>query len=178
MKSRTLILSLALTGAAAGGLLVAPAKAADAYSAAGSLKDVPFVSASNWTGFYAGVNGGGGWAANDVLSDNDGAGHSLRLSPKGGFGGGQFGYNAQGGVFAPRAVLGIEADVQGAGIDDSGTVATTPTREKASLNWFGTLRGRAGYAFDTSLVYVTGGLAFGEVDHQVSWLTGGKTPIL
>ena len=50
-----------------------------------------------------------------------------------------------------------------------------------SDSWFGTVRARAGYAFDRALIYVTGGLAYGEVsngfytsdDVSVGWTLGG-----
>lgn len=34
-------------------------------------------------------------------------------------------------------------------------------RSRPGLDWFGTVRGRLGYAFDRALVYATGGLAYG-----------------
>jgi outer membrane immunogenic protein len=118
----------------------------------GGYKDGPVYAAVDWTGFYAGVNAGGGGTANDGL-----------LSPSGGFGGGQIGYNWQG-VFGlgRNWVLGVEADIQGSGIDDS------VMGLKSSLNWFGTVRGRLGYAFGPTLIYATGGFAFGEVENTVA----------
>ena len=56
-------------------------------------------------------------------------------------------------------MLGVEGDIQGLGISDSALGV------KSGLNWFGTVRGRAGYAFGPTLVYATGGLAFGEVEN-------------
>ena len=35
------------------------------------------------------------------------------------------------------------------------------------VRWVGTVRGRAGLAFDTTLVYLTGGLAFGRLDNRL-----------
>ena len=35
------------------------------------------------------------------------------------------------------------------------------------VRWVGTLRGRAGLALDATLVYITGGLAFGRVDDSI-----------
>ena len=61
-------------------------------------------------------------------------------------------------------MLGIEADIQDAGIDASGTVNGQPN--KSRLDWFGTVRGRVGYAADNALIYFTGGLAFGGVDDE------------
>ncbi len=31
------------------------------------------------------------------------------------------------------------------------------------MDWFGTVRGRAGFAFDRALIYGTGGFAYGDV---------------
>src|SRR5262249_31751623 len=39
-------------------------------------------------------------------------------------------------------------------------------------NWFGTVRGRAGYAFGRVMPYVTGGLAFGDIEANVTALPG------
>jgi outer membrane immunogenic protein len=44
-----------------------------------------------WTGFYIGVNGGGGWNQNTGRSDELGFGNILK--PSGGLAGGQIGYN-------------------------------------------------------------------------------------
>ena len=35
------------------------------------------------------------------------------------------------------------------------------------VNWYGTVRGRLGYAFNNVLVYGTGGLAYGGVDSRI-----------
>lgn len=155
VKLRSGILGLTLTSALALGAF--SANAADIYRRGdgGGFKDEPvYAPVNSWTGFYAGVNGGGGWATGD--SDND------VLSPSGGFGGGQIGYNIQGGFgLGPHLVLGVEADIQGSGITDSAFGL------ESNLNWFGTVRGRVGYAMDRALIYFTGGFAFGEVENKV-----------
>lgn len=141
------LLALTLTSA-----LALPANAADVYR--GGLKDGPppvFVAAPTWTGFYIGVNGGYGGTANDGP-----------LSPSGGFGGGQIGYNWQGLFGYSPWVLGIEADFQGSGISDS--IGYAGDYLQTSLNWFGTVRGRVGYSFGPALLYATGGFAYGEVE--------------
>ena len=148
------ILAATLTGAAA----FTSANAADMYRGA-DMGGPAYVSV-NWSGLYAGVNGGYGWSNRD---DN--------LDPAGGFGGGQIGFNLQRGP----VVVGVEADLQGAGISDSGGGVTS------SLDWFGSVRGRAGYAFDRTLIYATGGFGYGQVTNagvsetQTGWVVGGGT---
>jgi len=136
--------------------LLLPATVAFTANAAdlgrGGYKDGPVYAAVDWSGFYAGFNAGGGGTAN-----------SGDLSPSGGFGGGQIGYNWQGVLgLGSQWVLGLEGDLEGSGVEDSAFGA------KSSLNWFGTLRGRLGYAFGPALVYATGGFAFGEVENTVA----------
>jgi outer membrane immunogenic protein len=145
-KSYAGLLGLMLTSA-----IAFSASAADLGR--GGYKDGPVYAAVDWTGLYAGFNAGGGGTSNDGV-----------LSPSGGFAGGQVGYNWQG-VFgmSHNWVVGLEADIQGSGIDDSSALLGL----KSSLNWFGTLRGRIGYAFGPTLVYGTGGFAFGEVENTV-----------
>jgi outer membrane immunogenic protein len=167
-------------------LLAVSANAADMYRApeGGGYKDGP-VYEPVWTGFYAGVNGGYGWSADDssigvknsqVVRQGTVSG-SEAFKTDGGFGGGQIGYNWQpvGGGYKDgpalsHFVFGIEADIQGSGIDGSGAVSVTGASASASndLDWFGTVRGRAGYAAGTSLFYVTGGFAFGGVKDSLT----------
>ncbi len=54
-------------------------------------------------------------------------------------------------------MFGVEGDIQATGADD------TFAPWKFSNPWFGTVRGRAGYAFNNILFYGTAGLAFGEL---------------
>jgi outer membrane immunogenic protein len=162
MKVVSGILAATLTGVVA----LASANAADMYRApeAGGYKDTPYVAA-NWSGWYAGVNGGYGW--NDEVSNGltDDSPHGAK--PEGGFGGGQIGYNWQG-IWHPHLVLGVEADIQGSGIDGSFHDVNFGDTGKTSLDWFGTVRGRVGYAFDRALVYFTGGFAYGGLDKSFS----------
>jgi outer membrane immunogenic protein len=158
---RVALFAFTLTSVAA----LASANAADMYPApaGGGYKDTPYVGV-NWSGLYVGVNGGYGWNAkhSDDLVD-----------PTGGFGGGQIGYNWQG-MWHPNLVLGIEADLQGAGISDSltGSGLVGPATVKSELEWFGTVRGRLGYAFGSALLYGTGGFAYGSVKNSLSTVLG------
>ena len=93
-------------------------------------------------------------------------------------GGGQIGYNWQ---VHPNWVLGLEADIQGSAAED------TFAAYKFANPWFGTLRGRAGYAMNNVLVYLTGGLAYGggriefagmsESQTHFGWTFGGGVEV-
>jgi len=145
------------------------ADAADLYRnpppPAAYVAPAAYVDANIWQGFYAGLNGGYGWGNNgDSITYGTGD-TSARAQPQGGFGGGQIGYNFQSG----HLVYGVETDFQGGDIGDriAGTTAggnTFVSRE--GVDWFGTVRGRLGYAFGNVLVYGTGGFAYGDVHER------------
>src|SRR5437763_1286038 len=79
-----------------------------------------------------------------------GAADNNPTKPSGFAGGVQAGYNwQQNGPW----VFGIEGDIQASGAEQ------TFAPWKFSNPWFGTLRGRAGYALNNVLFYGTGGLA-------------------
>jgi outer membrane immunogenic protein len=143
------LLGLTLTSVVA----LASANAADLYRGGASMKDSPdFVPVTSWTGFYAGVNGGYGF------SDSKHNG----VEPEGGFGGGQIGYNWQGALgFGPNFVFGVVTDIQGADITD------TKGGNKSETDFFGTVRGKVGYSFGRTLVYGTGGFAYGDVKNRI-----------
>jgi outer membrane immunogenic protein len=166
---RIALLAFTLTSVVA----FASANAADMYRApaAGGYKDTPYVT-EDWAGFYAGVNGGGAWSE---FSDKFALTPFGGIDPQGGFGGGQIGYNWQG-IWHPHLVLGVEADIQGAGIEDKATFSVTPF--KSSLDYFGTVRGRLGYAFGPSLLYATGGFAYGGIDNEIGVLVLTKNGIV
>jgi outer membrane immunogenic protein len=105
----------------------------------------------NWTGLYIGVNGGGGWG------DSTWTGQSPNFGLSGGLVGGTIGYNWQFG----QTVVGLEGDLNWSDIRGSGVCAFgCETRN----NWFGTVRGRLGYAWDRFMPYITGGLAYGNIE--------------
>src|SRR4051794_11414727 len=105
-------------GAAAAALLLAtPAFAADLGARLPVKAPPAYVAAYSWTGFYLGVNIGGGFArAEDAGTVFNGAGAAIgtfswseRLN--GVIGGGQIGYNWQTG----NLLFGVEGDFQGSG---------------------------------------------------------------
>ena len=130
------------------------AEAADMPIKAPYYKGAPrsVVSYYNWTGLYAGINGGYGWGNSywDVPT-------GFAIRPKGGMLGGTLGYNYQVGSF----VYGLEGDFDWANVKDSAACGAFSCETKNT--WLGTFRGRLGYAFDRFLPYVTVGLAFGEI---------------
>jgi outer membrane immunogenic protein len=135
----------------------------------------------NWSGFYIGGNVGYSWGSSSnseaisrlntglVLFTNN-----SRNDVNGVIGGGQIGYNWQ----MSNWLVGLEADFQGS--DEKGSSTTIclacgnggndiTANLTQRLNWFGTVRGRAGIlATPTVLLYATGGLAYGQVE------TGGS----
>jgi len=109
----------------------------------------------SWAGPYLGGNLGWAWGSVD----------NNPTRPSGFVGGAQAGYNFQTGPW----VFGVEGDLQGTGASD------TFAPWKFSNPWFGTVRGRAGYAVNNILFYGTAGLAFGELSGQTFGLTESHT---
>jgi outer membrane immunogenic protein len=171
-----------LLGAVSAAALIVSANAADIYrtpESPGGLKDGSYVPVTSWAGFYVGANGGFGWSNGDAKLSGQSSPVCLgpcqlspipyanSFSPSVGFGGGQIGYNIQRHNF----VFGVEADIDGSTVQDSVTFTSNfigSASARSDLNWFGTARGRIGYGFDRSLVYFTGGLAFGGVKDTLS----------
>jgi outer membrane immunogenic protein len=115
------------------------------------------VAVYSWMGPYVGANLGYQWGE---VSNNP-------TEPSGITGGLQIGYNFQNGQF----VYGGEADIQLSGAED------TFAPWKFSNPWFGTVRGRLGYAMNNILFYATGGLAYGNVRGEISGLSENRTAL-
>ncbi|MDB5571428.1 MAG: porin family protein [Hyphomicrobiales bacterium] len=136
-----------------------------------------------WTGFYVGLNAGvafGGDRGNlgIIATGDQSTYYSTEYNRYYGAlgrnddnntaftGGVQAGYNWQFGAM----VLGIETDInyRGHSNNDSFGFAIPSTGYSFAYNgdkggnWFGTLRPRIGFAMDRTLLYVTGGLAYGK----------------
>jgi outer membrane immunogenic protein len=130
----------------------------------------PVVAVFSWTGFYAGLNAGYAWGDGSGTMGTGFAVAAISGSLSGFVGGGQIGYNWQMGSW----VFGVETDLQGSAA--KGTVtATAPGYSMLAtekLPWFGSIRGRLGYAFDRTMVYATGGAVYGSAE-----LTGTDTAL-
>src|ERR1700712_3442951 len=113
------------------------------------------LNAYSWAGPYIGGNLGYAWGTVD---------HNT-TKPSGFAGGVQAGYNWQTGPW----VFGVEGDINLTGAAD------TFAPWKFSNPWFGTVRGRVGYALNNVLFYGTGGLAFGELRGQTFGLSESHT---
>jgi outer membrane immunogenic protein len=136
--------------------------------AADAVVEEPVIIADvfSWTGFYVGANVGYGWGeADHQAGTNSGTGIN-DFDIDGAFAGGQIGYNWQ----FNQIVLGAEADIQWSGIDgDCGPgECGVPQSTEHEIDWFGTLRGRLGYAAGEWMPYVTGGYAFGDATRTTS----------
>jgi outer membrane immunogenic protein len=136
-------------------LVVAQSATAADLSVAPLYKAPPpaMAPAYNWSGFYLGINGGGGWGHSNWDTSSD------RIGLSGGLVGGTAGYNWQLG----NAVLGIEGDIDWADLKGTNSSTLCPAGCSTSDTWLSTVRGRAGYAFGGVLPYLTGGLALGDI---------------
>ena len=148
-------------------VLVVGALIAAGWTASAQAADLPYGSRApytvnqplniySWAGPYLGGNLGWAWGSVD----------NSVTRPSGFVGGAQAGYNFfQTGPW----VFGVEGDLQATGASD------TFAPWKFSNPWFGTVRGRAGYAFNNILFYGTAGLAFGELRGETFGLSETHT---
>ena len=178
--------NLLIIGAAAITLAAGPAFAADIPFKAKAPAAV--ATAYNWTGFYVGGNVGYGWGSDTgALWDSQvdapfigiipyfavGGNVLPGVKPSGVIGGAQIGYNWQA---ASNWVLGLVADIQASDMHalasntvTPGFAATSIQSNNSRIEWFGTARGRIGYAASNWLFYGTGGLAYGSVKSNLTF---------
>lgn len=155
--------------------LGASGASADGMARGGSIKDAPAAatcgrSAYNWHGAYAGVQiGTSGYRSTTAIADVlDLAGSREDTS----FNiGGVIGYNWQN----CNTVFGLEADLAWANVDrdwgvNLGGVGLPGQLFSAnsSIDFYGSIKLRTGFAFDKMLLYVTGGIAFANIEHSGS----------
>ena len=140
---------------------------------------------AQWTGLYVGAHAGyadGGWDLNlsapgswSVFYNDQYIPANRSLDDGSLFGGLQAGYNYQVGSL----VFGLETDVSWADLNADGTFTSKTTgacapnsctqwKVNTSLDVFGTVRGRLGYANGSLLIYGTAGLAWGQAEISVA----------
>lgn len=150
MKRFALLISAALLSAT-------PAFAADLnWNSGGNGASTIYSStpATDWTGFYAGVSGGYGWGTQTTQPTVGGA--RTETNSNGWQLGGQAGYNVDLGGF----VVGGEADLQWANVGvETGIAGGT---RNTGVDYYGTIRGRAGATFGQVMPFVTAGFAMGR----------------
>lgn len=119
-------------------------------------------SAYDWSGFYAGVNAAYSWGELDI--GPVGVPPASTFDLDGALGGVQVGYNQDFGGF----VLGVEGDVQLGNVIFSQTIGVATST--VTMQYFGTVRARAGMAIDRFMPYVTGGVALGHGEMEFAAL--------
>jgi outer membrane immunogenic protein len=116
----------------------------------------------DWSGFYLGINGGGGTSRKCWDITNNGIAAVVPAASEGchdatgGTVGGQIGYRWQSAAW----VFGVEA--QGNWADfrgDNISLAFRTDRNRSRIDTFGLFTGQVGYAWNNALVYVKGGAA-------------------
>ena len=176
-------------------------------SIANAADIAPVPTVYDWSGVYFGLNAGAAWnnseldgggrcddldtdsivTCDDVFDEiSDAFDNRVDDSGAAFTGGAMIGANWQWETF----VMGVEADINYAGLgasqgrdlddlNDFYLVDEFYARSKAELDmdWWGTLRGRVGFAADNFLFYGTGGLAWGKVEasarFDADWFDGG-----
>ncbi len=175
------------------------AAAADIFSPPQSLKDSPALFAPiPWQGFYIGGHAGGVWGDTSVHDDFTYVGDPSfngGLGSAGFIGGAQAGYNFQRG----NVVFGLEGDIGYLGLSASKDVSFKPSsctgyynsshtdfvdyndnngnrklcdidaKYGSSSNLYGDVTGRIGYAFNRTLFYAKGGVAFLDADFKANY---------
>ena len=174
--------------------LAGQACAADLPSAKAPPPPPVFLAAPvaySWTGLYAGVEGGADFMDYRGALNNGALGVSApyHAGATGGLLGGVVGYNKQIGAL----VLGVEANGDGvlggkrsvSAMDAAGNFYGVTGQQSYNAD----MRGRLGFAIDRTLLFATGGVAFGNVDmgysgaalpvaatfnsNRVGWTAGG-----
>ena len=162
-------------------LLIAASTLVSATAIASAAQAADIAPGSyDWTGVYAGVNAGAAWNNSESANDFRYEGERVQTLTNQINGdqivftaGGIIGYNYQ----IDQMVLGAEADINYLGFSDKTKRSrdwtndgypglTTSSQLSFEGNWYGTLRGRLGYAADNLLFYGTGGLAYGHMSAE------------
>lgn len=148
--------------------MTAPASAADLAARPYTKAPPPMIAAIyDWSGFYIGLNGGGGsahkcWDLPQYVNQN---GATVVFAPAldegchnatGGTVGGQIGYRWQ----ASSWVFGLEAQGNWANFTGSNANLVFPLlSDRTKIDAFGLFTGQVGYAWNSALLYVKGGAA-------------------
>jgi outer membrane immunogenic protein len=157
MKKLLLVVASALAAGAT------PAAAADLAARPYTKAPAPMIAAVyDWSGFYIGLNGGGG-SSRECYTITAVAGAAVNPNSEGchdatgGLAGGQIGYRWQ----SAGWVFGIEAQGDWADlkVSNSSRTAIIPYLNETKIDAIGLFTGQVGYAWNNVLWYVKGGAA-------------------
>ncbi len=129
--------------------------------------------ATNWTGFYGGVAGGGGVAVNNVSTNFGGASASLAGAGQGLLGSVFAGADYQ---FAPQALVGLMGDFTWTGLQSTASLsaggANASISAQANRAW--SVMARVGYLpTPATLIYAAGGYAGQNITSTATAFAGG-----
>jgi outer membrane immunogenic protein len=144
----------------------APALAADLAARPYTKAPAMIATVYDWSGFYIGINGGGG--SSHATWDFVGVGREGSHDATGGTVGGQIGYRWQSGQW----VFGVEGQGNWADFSGDNTSALFATRNRTKIDAFGLITGQVGYAWNNVLVYVKGGAAVVSNKYEISSTAG------
>jgi outer membrane immunogenic protein len=143
----------------------APAVAADLAARPYTKAPAMVATIYDWSGFYIGINGGGG--SSHATWDRIGLVRDGSHDATGGTVGGQVGYRWQ----SAQWVFGLEGQGNWADFSGSSTSAIDGLTNRTKVDAFGLITGQVGYAWNNVLVYVKGGAAV--VGSKYDVLTAG-----
>ena len=139
--------------------IAAPASAADIAPRPYTKAPPPVVAYYDWSGFYIGANGGGGWSQKCWDVTNFLGPQTVSEGchdPSGAVVGGQIGYRWQ----SAGWVFGLEAQGDWADLKGSNVSLFVPRwTNNSKIEAFGLFTGQIGYAWNNVLWYVKGGAA-------------------
>jgi outer membrane immunogenic protein len=158
---------LALAAAAIFALFAGSASAADMAARPYVKAPAPVAAVYNWTGFYLGGHVGWGEAKEDWFLIQNAAGFGFRQD--GVIAGGHAGYNWQ---LGSNFVIGAEFEGSWSDLRQGNVPCTIAGAAicRNDVDWLGSVRGRAGVAFNQILFYAAGGWAFADVTNDRQFL--------
>ena len=163
MKKKLLLAAVSLVALSAAAPALAADLAARPYTTA---PPAAIAAVYDLSGFYIGLNGGGGWA--HTTWDFVGIGREGSHDATGGTVGGQIGYRWQSGQF----VFGLEGQGNWADFSGDNVSALFATRNRTKIDAFGLITGQVGYAWNNVLLYVKGGAAVVSDKYEIYDLGG------
>jgi outer membrane immunogenic protein len=162
---------LLLGYAAFAALIAGPAAAADMPVKMPVLKAPP-VAPYNWTGFYVGINGGGGWSRDAFTVLETPATTFDATQGNGAVAGGYAGFNYQ---LSPWFLVGVEGAGSWANIklDPIDCTVAQTALCSSDVKSLASIRGRAGLVLERAMVYVAAGWGFADIRYDRVLQPGG-----